>query len=56
VDAIIRLAHAFGISVVAEAVETPEQLEALRELGCDVVQGNLIAPACPAAELVLTPR
>jgi len=36
---VIDLAHAFGISVVAEGVETHEQLEVLAAMGCDLAQG-----------------
>jgi diguanylate cyclase (GGDEF)-like protein len=43
VQTIIALAHAFGMTAVAEGVETIEQLEALVELGCDRVQGYLIS-------------
>jgi diguanylate cyclase len=41
---IIGLGHAFGLSVVAEGVETADQLQELRALGCDVGQGYLFAP------------
>lgn len=37
--AIIDLAHALGLSVVAEGVENAEQLGSLRDLGCDRAQG-----------------
>ena len=40
---IIELGHNLGLDVVAEGVERPEQLEALKEMGCDRVQGFLLA-------------
>jgi len=39
----ISLAHNLGLEVVAEGVETKAQMEALKGLGCDVIQGFLIA-------------
>lgn len=36
------LARAFGLVVVGEGVETPEQLATLRECGCDLAQGFLL--------------
>jgi diguanylate cyclase (GGDEF)-like protein/PAS domain S-box-containing protein len=50
VGAIIDLAHALGLSVVAEGVETEQQLAILRELGCDVAQGFLIGKPMPKDE------
>lgn len=47
VEAIIMMAHAFGLDVTAEGVETPEQLQALRELGCANAQGYLPHGQCP---------
>ncbi len=41
VEAVIRLGHSLGLTVVAEGVETPLQLNHLRELGCDRGQGYL---------------
>ena len=41
VEGVIGLAHALGLATVAEGVETPEQFEVLRHLGCDVAQGYL---------------
>jgi diguanylate cyclase (GGDEF)-like protein/PAS domain S-box-containing protein len=49
--AIVEMAHALGLRVVAEGVETPTQLEALVELGCDAAQGFLFAPPHPPPHL-----
>ncbi len=47
--AIISMAHSMELQVVAEGVETPEQLQILRSLGCDAAQGFYFAhPARPA--------
>jgi EAL domain-containing protein (putative c-di-GMP-specific phosphodiesterase class I)/GGDEF domain-containing protein len=43
VDAVVRLAHALGLKVVAEGVETVQQQRLLVELGCDELQGYLLA-------------
>lgn len=48
VSAAINLAHALGMKVVAEGIETAEQLETLRYLGCDLGQGYFFSPALPA--------
>jgi diguanylate cyclase (GGDEF)-like protein/PAS domain S-box-containing protein len=45
---LIELAHTLGLSVTAEVVETAEQLERLRKLGCDTGQGWYFAPAVAA--------
>ena len=52
VKTIIDLAHGLGLTATAEGVETSEQLSILREMGCDVVQGYLIAQPLDPAELV----
>jgi EAL domain-containing protein (putative c-di-GMP-specific phosphodiesterase class I) len=41
VSAIISLAHAHGMAVTAEGVETAEQADLLRAMGCDRAQGWL---------------
>ena len=43
--ALIQLAHSLGLTVVAEGVETPQQLQVLREQGCDQIQGWLHSKA-----------
>ena len=47
----IRLAHALGMRVVAEGVETALQLSRLRELNCDLAQGFHIGHALHASEV-----
>jgi diguanylate cyclase len=51
VAAIISLAHSLKLKVVAEGVETAEQLQRLRELGCDQYQGFYRSAAVPANEI-----
>ncbi|MGJ8687770.1 MAG: putative bifunctional diguanylate cyclase/phosphodiesterase, partial [Spongiibacteraceae bacterium] len=46
--AIIAMAHGFNMRVIAEGVETLTQRRALKEQGCDMVQGYLYSPALPA--------
>jgi diguanylate cyclase (GGDEF)-like protein len=50
-SAIVSMARALGMRVVAEGLETPRQLEALRRLGCDEVQGYLVSKPLPAEEV-----
>lgn len=53
-QAVIALAHSLGMAVVAESVETSEQLAVLRKLGCDEAQGYL--PGRPVAAADIAPR
>jgi diguanylate cyclase len=53
VDAVIRLAHALGLRVVAEGVETDRQCEILTTLGCDEFQGYLFARPMDAERIAL---
>ncbi|MCC5861527.1 MAG: EAL domain-containing protein [Gammaproteobacteria bacterium] len=50
VNTIIQMAHSLGMDVVAEGVETQEQLEFLRGAGCDQVQGMLFGDPFEAAD------
>lgn len=49
--AVVAMAHSLKLSVVAEGVETLEQLEFLRSLKCDMIQGYFISRPVPADEL-----
>ncbi len=50
VDAIVHVAHSLAMSTVAEGIETPHQVEILREFGADVGQGYLFARPLPVEE------
>ena len=39
IESAVALCHSLGFTVVAEGVETPEQLEQLKRIGCDIIQG-----------------
>ncbi len=57
VQAVIDLGHALDLTVVAEGVEDVDALDALRALGCDVVQGFLVSrPGPPEAFTTLVDR
>jgi len=47
VSAIIAMSHSLGLRVVAEGVETEEQLRFLQDLQCDEIQGYLISKPMP---------
>jgi diguanylate cyclase (GGDEF)-like protein/PAS domain S-box-containing protein len=54
VASIVSLAAAVGVQAVAEGVETEDQADALRRLGCPLAQGFLWSPAVPASDLTET--
>jgi len=52
VAAVLAMAHALGLEVVAEGVETEVQRDHLRALGCDIAQGYLYARPLPVERVV----
>jgi EAL domain-containing protein (putative c-di-GMP-specific phosphodiesterase class I) len=51
VEAVVSMAHSLRLSVVAEGVETDEQLARLRDLGCELAQGFYFAAPVPPSAL-----
>jgi EAL domain-containing protein (putative c-di-GMP-specific phosphodiesterase class I) len=51
-DAILALGHRLGQTIVAEGVETAEQLELLRRRGCDQAQGHFVCPPSAPEEVL----
>lgn len=51
--AIIQMAHSLGLQVIAEGVETQQQMDALKRLDCDAFQGYHLARPMPADQLLL---
>lgn len=51
VEAVLRMGHGLGLRTVAEGVETPEQRDALRMLGCQSAQGYLFARPMSAEQI-----
>jgi len=52
-SAVIAMAHSLGLQVVAEGVETAQQLHLLQGLGCDEFQGYYFSRAIPASDYAL---
>ncbi|MGN7479220.1 putative bifunctional diguanylate cyclase/phosphodiesterase [Solibacillus silvestris] len=52
VDAIIQMAHRLQMKVVAEGVETSQQVELLKSMGCDFIQGYYYSRPLPMEELI----
>ncbi len=50
IDGIVKLAHSLGMYVVAEGIETAEQVELLKSMNCDAVQGYFYAKPMPMQE------
>ncbi len=51
VNAVITLAHSLQLRVIAEGVETEGQLDALRRLRCEAIQGYLMMKPLPIEDL-----
>ena len=52
VSTIINLAQDLGMSIIAEGIEAPQEIEVLRELGCGYGQGFLLSPPIPRDEAI----
>ena len=52
VDAIIQMAHRLNMDVIAEGVESEQQLQQLSEMGCDCIQGYYYCKPVPMEELI----
>ncbi len=50
IDSIIQMSHNLGMYVVAEGIETQEQVNLLRAMGCDAIQGYVYAKPMPMNE------
>jgi diguanylate cyclase (GGDEF)-like protein len=56
VRAIVGMAQGLNMTVIAEGIETDDQFQMVRDMGCDVVQGHLFSPAIPAEKFSLLVR
>lgn len=52
ITAIIAMAHSLGLAVVAEGIETAEQLQLLKNASCDIAQGYYFARPMPVDQVV----
>ncbi len=52
VDATIRMSHAFNRKVIAEGIEKKEELEILKELNCESIQGYYVSKPIPKEEFI----
>jgi diguanylate cyclase (GGDEF)-like protein len=53
VDVVVAIGRRLNVEIVAEGVETKEQLDAVRRLGCTSLQGYLVARPLPADQVIL---
>ncbi len=53
IESVVRLGHAMGLTVTAEGVETSGQMTALKEAGCNQLQGYLFSQAVPPDKIAL---
>ncbi len=51
IESVVKLGHAMGLTVTAEGVETPGQMSALADAGCNQLQGYLFSKAVPLERL-----
>ena len=51
IQALVNAGKALGLKIIADKVETQQQLDYLRDIGCDVVQGLVFSPMLTCAEL-----
>ena len=51
IESVVKLGHAMGLMVTAEGVETPGQMSALADAGCNQLQGYLFSHAVPVDQL-----
>ena len=51
-ETIIAMAHKLGLKVIAEGIETEEQMKMLAHAGCDYGQGYLFSPAIPEHQVL----
>jgi len=51
IESVVKLGHAMGLTVTAEGVETPGQMSALADAGCNQLQGYLFSKAVPFERL-----
>src|ERR1017187_8574312 len=50
VESVIHLGHTLGVQVIAQGIETPEQLSAICRMGCELGQGHLLSYALDPAQ------